>query len=57
MTVPYLPTKDEVQDEVAKLRNLKIKTMIEKDTTLNFPVWRKSGTREAFLMHVAAVLS
>jgi hypothetical protein len=29
---------------------------IEKDTTLNFPVWRKNGTREAFLMHVTAVL-
>jgi hypothetical protein len=29
---------------------------IEKDTTLNFLVWRKSGTREAFLMHVTAVL-
>ncbi len=36
--VPYVPTKDEVQDEVAKLRNLEIKTTIKKDTTLNFPV-------------------
>jgi hypothetical protein len=41
--VPYVPTKDEVQDEVAKLRNLKIKTMIKKDTTLNFLVWHKNG--------------
>jgi hypothetical protein len=54
--VPYVPTKDKVQDEVAKLRNLEIKTTIEKDTTLNFPVWHKSGTRGAFLMHVTLVL-
>ncbi len=39
-----------------KLRNLEIKTTIEKDTTLNFQVWCKNGTREAFLMHVTAVL-
>jgi hypothetical protein len=36
--VLYVPTKDEVQEEVTRLRNLKIKTTIEKDTTLNFPV-------------------
>jgi hypothetical protein len=51
-----MPTKDEVQEEVAKLRNLEIKTTIEKDTTLNFPVWHENGTQEAFLMHVTAVL-
>ncbi len=38
------------------MRNLKIKTTIEKDTTLNFPVWRENRTCEAFLMHVTAVL-
>ncbi len=38
------------------MRNLDIKTTIAKDTTLNFPVWHKNGTREAFLMHVTAVL-
>ncbi len=54
--VPYVPTKDEVQEEVAKLRNLEIKTTIKKDTTLNFPVWQENGTRKAFLMHVTAVL-
>jgi hypothetical protein len=54
--VPYMPTKDQVQEEVAKLRNLEIKTTIKKDTTLNFPVWHENGTREAFLMHVMAVL-
>jgi hypothetical protein len=56
LPVPYIPTKDEVQDEVAKLRNLKIKTTIKKDTTLNFPVWHKNGTHEAFLMHMTVVL-
>jgi hypothetical protein len=54
--VPYVPTKDEVQEEVPKLRNLEIKTTIEKDTTLNFPVWHENRTREAFLMHMTAVL-
>jgi hypothetical protein len=38
------------------MQNLQIKTSLEKDTTLNFPVWHKNGTREAFLMHVMAVL-
>ncbi len=56
LPVPYVPTKDQIQEEVAKLRNLEIKTTIEKDTTLNFPVWHKNGTWEAFLMHVMAVL-
>ena len=37
--VPYVPLRDEVQDEVAKLHNMEIKTTLEKDTTLNFPVW------------------
>jgi hypothetical protein len=54
--VPYIPEKDKVQEEVAKLRNLQIKTSLENDTTLNFPVWHENGTREAFLMHVMAVL-
>ncbi len=38
------------------MRNLKIKTTIKEDTTLNFPVWHKNGTRKAFLMHVTGVL-
>jgi hypothetical protein len=54
--VPYVPMKDEVQEEVSRLRNLEIKTTIEKDTTLNFLVWQENGMREAFLMHVTAVL-
>ncbi len=56
LPVPYIPTKDQVQEEVSRLRNLKIKTTIEKDTTLNFPVWQENGMREAFLMHMTAVL-
>jgi hypothetical protein len=46
--VPYMPEKDKVQDEVSKMRNIEIKTTIEKDTTLNFPVWQENGTREGF---------
>jgi hypothetical protein len=54
--VPYIPKKDKVQEEVAKLCQLQIKTSLEKDTTLNFLVWQENGTREALLMHVTAVL-
>jgi hypothetical protein len=42
--VPCVPNKDEVQGEVAKLRNLEIKTTVKKDTTLNFLVWHKNRT-------------
>jgi hypothetical protein len=54
--VPYIPEKDKAQEDVANLQKLQIKTLLEKDTMLNFPVWHKNGTREAFLMHVTAVL-
>ncbi len=55
--VPYIPEKDKVHEEVAKLRQLQIKTSLEKDATLNFLlVWQENGTCEAFLMHVTAVL-
>ncbi len=54
--VPYVPMKDEVQDEVARMHSMEIKTTIEKDTTLNFSVWQENGTCKAFLMHVTAVL-
>jgi hypothetical protein len=56
MPVPYVHEKDEVQEKVAKLRNLKIKTTLKKDTTLNFLVWHKNGTQEAFFMHMTVVL-
>jgi hypothetical protein len=54
--VPYVLVKDEVQDEVARMRSMEIKTTLEKDTTLNFAVWQENGTCKAFLMHVTAVL-
>jgi hypothetical protein len=54
--VPDIPEKDKVQEEVVKLCQLQIKTLLEKDTTLIFPVWQENGTREAYLMHVSAVL-
>ncbi len=54
--VPYIPEKDKVQEDVSNLCQLQIKTSLKKDTTLNFAVWQENGTREAFLMHVTAVL-
>jgi hypothetical protein len=54
--VPYMPEKDEVQDDMARMQSLEIKTTIEKDTTLNFSVWQENGTWDAFLMHVTAVI-
>jgi hypothetical protein len=53
--VPFMPVKDEVQDEVARMRSMEIKSTIKKDTTLNFSVWQENRTCEAFLMHVTAV--
>jgi hypothetical protein len=52
-----MPLKDEVQDEVARMRSLEIKTTIKKDTTLNFLVWQENGTCEAFSMHVTTVIN
>jgi hypothetical protein len=46
--VPYVPIKNEVQEVVSKMRNLQIKTSIEKDTTLNFPCGTISGPRKLF---------
>jgi hypothetical protein len=51
-----VPEKGKVQEEISKMRNMEIKTTIEKDTTLNFLVWQENRTRKAFLMHVTAVL-
>ncbi len=39
-----------------KPKNLQIKTSLEKDTTFNFLVWHKNGTKEAFLMNITAIL-
>jgi hypothetical protein len=46
--VPYIFVKDEVLEEVAKMRNLPIKTSFEKEMTLNF-----LGQQE---MHLTVVL-
>jgi hypothetical protein len=53
--VPYMPVKDEVQDEVARMHSMEIKSTIKKDTTLNFSVWQENWTWEDFLMHVTTV--
>ncbi len=55
--VPYVPEKEEVQDDMARMRSLEIKTTIKKYTTLNFSVWQENGTQEAFLMHVTTVIN
>jgi hypothetical protein len=52
-----MPVKDEVQEEVARMRSMEIKTTLEKDTTLNFAVWQENGICEAFLMHMTAELN
>ncbi len=54
--IPCIPKKDKVQEEVMRLRNLQIKTSLEKNKTLNFLMWHENGTREDFLKHVMAVL-
>jgi hypothetical protein len=51
--VPYVPKKDEVQEEVSKIQ---VRTLVEKDTTLNFPMWYNNGIKVAILMHVMAIL-
>jgi hypothetical protein len=56
LPVPYVPVKNKVQEEVAKMRNIQIKTLLEKNMTLNFLVWRKNGTQEVFLIIVTGVL-
>ncbi len=51
-----VPEKDEVQEEVSKMKNLQLKTSIDKDTTLNFPVWYGNGTKETMLMLLTVTL-
>ncbi len=38
------------------MKNLQLKTLIDKDTTLNFPMCYGNWTKEAMLMHVMATL-
>ncbi len=46
--VPYVPVKDEVQEEVARMHSMEIKTTLEKDAMLNFAVWQKTGLAKLF---------
>ncbi len=46
--VPYVPEKDKVQDEVFKMRNMEIKTQIEKDIMLTFLSGKKTGHAKRF---------
>jgi hypothetical protein len=46
--VPYIPEKDKVQQEVTKLRQLQIKTSLEKDTALNILYGRRMGPMRPF---------
>ncbi len=48
LPIPYIPEKDKVQEEVVRLRNLQIKTLLEKDTTLTFRCGTKMGPRKPF---------
>ncbi len=38
------------------MKNLQLKTSIDKDMNFNFPVWYGNGTKEAMLMHMLAML-
>jgi hypothetical protein len=48
LPVPYVPLKVEVQDEVARMQSLEIKTTIKKVTTLNIAVWQEMGLAKPF---------
>jgi hypothetical protein len=48
LPIPYISKKDEVQEEVAWLRNFQIETFLEKDTTLNFWCGTRMGPRKPF---------
>jgi hypothetical protein len=43
LPIPYISKKGKVQEEVARLRNLQIKTSLEKNTTLNFLCGTRMG--------------
>jgi hypothetical protein len=46
--IPCIPEKNEVQEEVARLRNLQIKTLLEKDMTLTFRCGTRLGLEKPF---------
>ena len=49
--IPYVPRKDSVQETVSSFKDNHLKTLINKGTELQVPIWH-SGTREAFLIHL-----
>jgi hypothetical protein len=51
-----VPKKDKVQEAISTMKNLQLKTSIDKDTTLNFPMRYSNRTKKAMLMHVMATL-
>jgi hypothetical protein len=48
-----VPEINEVQEAMSTMKGQQLKTLISKDTTLNFPVWNNC-TKEAMLMHLIA---
>ncbi len=50
----YVPEKDSVQETGSAFKDNHLKTLINKGTELQVPIWH-SGTREAILMHVGSV--
>lgn len=51
--IPYVPEKDSVQETVSSFKDNYLKTLINEGMELRVPIWR-SGTREAFLIHVGS---
>jgi hypothetical protein len=53
--IPYIPTKDCVQETVSAFKDHSLKTQIGKGTELQVPIWH-SGMRKAFLIHLGSAL-
>jgi hypothetical protein len=51
--IPYVPEKDSVQDTVSSFKDNHLKTLIDKGTELQVPIWH-SGTCNAFLIHMGS---
>ena len=49
--IPYVLEKDSVQETVSSFKENHLKTLINKGTEQQVPIWH-SGTREAFLIRV-----
>ncbi len=51
--IPYVPEKASVQDTISSYKDNHLKTLINKGTELQVPIWHP-GMREAFLIHVGS---